>query len=253
MNAIATIQARLGSSRLPKKIMKKIAGKSLLEWQIDRLKKSNQISDIIISTTDQEIDDEIQDFCTQKNIKYFRGPENDVLKRLTQTIQKYKIDLHVECFGDSPLPDYVLIDEMISVFRSNSELDFVSNSIHQTYPSGLEVNIFSGKTLIELNNKLDPSDTLREHGGYNIRRFPDSYKIYSHKADAKLHFPELSLEVDEQEDFELLENIINFFVNQKIINFTTEDIIKYVKSNPSLLNINKNVHRRWKDLENKSI
>lgn len=251
MKNIATIQARLGSSRLPKKVLKKIANKNLLEWQIERLSKSKYLSDIIISTTNEANDDQIENFCIHNNIKYYRGSENNVLDRLSKTIESFKIDTHVECFGDSPLPDYGVIDEMIDIFKSNPELDYVSNSINQSFPSGLEVNVFSGKTLVELNNKLDCKDPLREHGGYNITRFPNIYKIHSHKAGKQLFFPELSLEVDEQKDFELLENIINYFVKQKNYDFTTEDIIKYVKSNPSLLNINKNVHRRWKELNNK--
>ena len=251
MKSIATIQARLGSSRLPNKVFKKIANKNLLEWQIERLTKSKEISDIIISTTTENKDDEIENFCIKNNLKYYRGSENNVLDRLSKTIETFSIEIHIECFGDSPLADYEVIDEMINIYKSNPKLDFVSNSIDPSFPSGLEVNIFSGKTLLDLNSKLDVHDPLREHGGYNITRFPESYKIYSYKADKKLFFPELSLEVDEQKDFELLENIINHFVKENKFNFTTEDIIKYVKKNPSLLNINRNVHRRWKELKYK--
>ena len=211
--------------------------------------KCEEIKEIIIATTTEAVDDKIEQFCIKNKINYFRGSENDVLDRLAKTIEKYKIGIHVECFGDSPLPDPQVIDEMVEIFRNNTEYDYVSNSIKPTFPSGLEVNIYKGETLLEINKLLARNDPLREHGGYNISRFPDKYSIYSHLAQNNMNFPQLSLEVDEERDLNFLKKIITYFSSQKIHNFSTEDIIRYVQDNPSLLKINRDVHRRWKELK----
>ena len=229
MKVTATIQARLGSKRLPSKVLKKICDKPLLEWQIDRLRMSKKIDDIIISTTDNSIDDEIASFCTKKNIKYFRGSEQDVLDRVANTIKKFSVEIHVECFGDSPLPDFQVIDEMINFFQKNNNYDFVSNGINSTYPSGLEVHIYKGSDLLLLNNMISSNDPLREHVGYNMLMRPEQFNQYSFEAPKELNFPDLSLEVDEEADFIFLEKLVDYFYNKKLTNFNTIDIIDYVK------------------------
>ena len=100
---------------------------------------------------------------------------------------------------------------MVEIFRNNTEYDYVSNSIKPTFPSGLEVNIYKGETLLEINKLLARNDPLREHGGYNISRFPDKYSIYSHLAQNNMNFPQLSLEVDEERDLNFLKNNYLFF------------------------------------------
>ena len=117
MNITATIQARMNSKRLPGKVLENILGKPMLQWQIERLKRSRLVDDIILATTDSKKDDPIQELCEKLNIKFYRGSENDVLGRVNNLLQKYDVEIHLECFGDSPLIDPQIIDEFIGFFK----------------------------------------------------------------------------------------------------------------------------------------
>ena len=125
MKIIATIQARMGSTRLPGKVLKDICGKPMLLWQVDRIKKSRLIDDVIIATTTSPKDDEIVQFGIKNNIKYYRGSEDDVLNRVASLICKFGIDLHIEFCGDSPLPDPQLIDEFIGYYLKNQDNRYI--------------------------------------------------------------------------------------------------------------------------------
>ena len=116
INISASIQARMGSTRLPGKVLKKINGKPMLLWQVERLRECNSLKDIIIATTTNREDDKIVQLCIENSISYFRGSENDVIDRVSSLIEEYKIDIHVECVGDSPLIVPVTISTLLKYF-----------------------------------------------------------------------------------------------------------------------------------------
>jgi len=250
MNIISTIQARTNSSRLPGKVLMKVEGKEILKWQVDRIKLSRCIDDIVIATTNEKCDDQIIEFCERERIKYYRGSENNVLERVAQTINEFQIDVHVECFGDSPLVDPSIIDEFVNFFMNNQEkYDFISNTIEHTYPAGLEVIVYKGSTLNKVNDILEKNDPLREHAGYNITRFPEKFKIYSYKAPPHFRKKEISLEIDEKKDLDLFSAIIKNFTKQNKEFFSATEILEFLNFNPELSKINSDVKRRWKDLQ----
>jgi len=248
-NIKATIQARMGSTRLPGKTLMKICDKPLILWQIDRLKKSKYITDIIISTSSDSKDDILVDLCRRNNIKYFRGSEDDVLDRIANTIIYHDIDINVEFTGDSPLPDIAIVDEQIKIFlKKENEIDLLSNAINTSYPPGQDVVIYNSKILLDVNEYIDNADILREHVSYNIIRFPEKYKIYSTKAPVKFNYPNIHLEVDTLEDFTFIKKIIEHFQSIDKDYFDLGEILYYLENNKSLLDINSNVYRKWKSL-----
>jgi len=248
MKIIATIQARMGSTRLPGKVLKDICGKPMLLWQVERIKKSRLIDDVIIATTLSPQDDEIVQFCIENNIKYFRGSEDDVLNRVASLIQKFGIDLHAEFCGDSPLPDPQLIDEFIGYYLKNQDnFDYVSSSMETTYPPGQEITLYRGITLIELNEFIERDDVLREHVGYNITRFPEQYRLASIKAPEWYYQPEAYLEVDTPKDLEMMRKLVGYFMEKGIEHFTLSQILDLFQHQPELIDINGNEDRRWKE------
>jgi spore coat polysaccharide biosynthesis protein SpsF len=248
MKIIATIQARMGSTRLPGKVLKDICGKPMLLWQVDRIKKSRLIDDVIIATTTSPKDDEIVQFGIKNNIKYYRGSEDDVLNRVASLICKFGIDLHIEFCGDSPLPDPQLIDEFIGYYLKNQDnFDYVSSSMETTYPPGQEITIYRGSTLIELNEVLERDDVLREHVGYNITRFPEQYRLASIKAPEWYYQPEAYLEVDTPKDLEMMRKLVGYFIEKGIEHFTLAQILDLLRYQPELIDINGNEDRRWKE------
>jgi spore coat polysaccharide biosynthesis protein SpsF len=248
MKIIASIQARMGSERFPGKVLHDLCGKPMLQWQIERIKKSRLIDEVVVGTTTSDKDDAIEEFCKKNNFKYFRGSENDVLNRISTLIQEYKVDIHVECYGDSPFTDPQIIDEFLGYFLKNEKkIDYLTNSMTTTYPPGMELSIYRGKVLTEVNNIVKKNDNLREHVGYNITRFSRKFKLLNLKAPLHFHFPEIYLEVDTKQDMILIKKIANYFNKKNINHFSLGEILLMIKSYPNLIEINSNVPRRWKE------
>ena len=254
MKIIASIQARLGSSRLPGKVLKEINGKPMLYWHIERLKRARLIDDIIVATTTNSLDDKIVDFCKQYNIKFFRGSEDDVLKRISSMIEKFKIDIHVELFGDSPLTDPHIVDEFVGILlKSFDNLDFVSNSIKTTYPPGQEVLVYKGSCLLKANKLVEKDSKLREHVSIHIYKNPNIFKILNVEAPYYYNYPDIFLEVDTAQDFLLIEKIFNYFFDRNINHFSLSQILDFVVKNPELSKINENVERRWMQFRDENV
>ena len=148
---MASVEARMTSSRLPGKVlMESLPGVSMLEYMINRVKKSNNIDDIIVATTINKEDDPIVELCKKLKVKFFRGSEDDVLLRVLNAHEHFKSDIIVELTGDCPLIDYELIDKIIDVYNNNN-YDYVSNSHVRSYPDGFDVQVFSTKLLGEVS------------------------------------------------------------------------------------------------------
>ena len=143
-NNIIFLQARTTSKRFPRKILQKYKKKTLLEILILRLKKSKKVNKIIICTTKNKEDDEIIKICKKLRISFFRGDENNVLKRFFLASKKYKPKNIIRITADCPLIDYEIIDAMLEK-HEKSKSDFTSNNNPPTFPDGLDVEILKLK------------------------------------------------------------------------------------------------------------
>jgi len=141
------IQARMGSSRLPGKVLFKHKNLSILDILINRLKNTRLIDKIIIATTNKKKDIKIVNYCKKNNIKYFRGSETDVLSRYYLAAKKYKIQNIIRITSDCPLVDYRIINLMIKIFK-NTNIDYLANTYPTptNYPDGMDIEIFNFKT-----------------------------------------------------------------------------------------------------------
>jgi len=244
MKITATIQARMSSERLPGKVLKLISGKPILEWQIDRIRKSKLIDEIVVATTNNSTDKQIIDFCKAKNVKYYIGSENDVLARINNAFFSTKSDIHVELYGDSPFVDPSLIDVYIGYFLKNyNKIDVLTNSLKTTYPPGNEFFIYKKKCLEYANNNTDKNDPLREHVSQNI--INKKFKVHNVEAKGVFYRPNLFLEIDTINDFEMLNKLIPIVIHKRGIDFSLKDIIDVSIMEKSITEQNKNVHRRW--------
>lgn len=228
-NITVIIQARMGSSRLPGKVLKTIKDKTILGYVIDSVSKSNYIDNIVIATTDNDDDYAIVEYCEENNLNVFRGSENDVLDRYYQCAKKNKAKNIVRITADCPLHDYKVIDKVIEEFI-NSDYDYVTNTFEYTYPDGMDVEIF---TFEALENAWKNSKLLseREHVTPYIRNNKFKVKnVYSDKEN-----PIYRLTLDEPEDFVFIESIINGIGRD---DFNLEDIIEFLENKPELLEIN---------------
>ena len=249
MNITASIQARLGSTRLPGKVLKDICGKPMLQWQVERLQRSRLLDTVVVATTTNPSDDVIETFCRERGIDCYRGSEEDVLGRIAALVREREVDLHVECYGDSPLVDPQIVDEFIGYYlKFKDSVDYVSSALKTTYPPGLEVALYPGEVMLQTDAAVAMDDPLREHAGYNITRFPERFRLASLEAPSCYHFPDIYLEVDSAEDLEVVRAVVGYFVAHGQDYFSLAQILDMVRAHPKILEHNAGVERRWKML-----
>jgi len=234
MHIIAIVQARVGSTRLPGKILKSIKGKVVLDYVFERLKLCKNINDLVLATTIKKKDDVLEEYSQNRGITYFRGNENDVLNRYYHAAKKYGGDIIVRITSDCPLIDPNVVDRVIRKHIDNP-VDYTSNTLQRTYPRGLDAEVF-GFNALEVSYRNANKKYQREHVTPYMWEQTDKFKIQNVEAKGKLKRPDLRLTLDTLEDFELIKKIINHFDN---IFFGTGDIIDFLDKYPELLQINK--------------
>ena len=246
MNIAVTIQARLGSTRLPGKILKKIDNKPLLQYQIERIRKSKLVNQIVIATTKKKQDVKIINLAKKMKVNYYRGSTNDVLGRIAGAIKKFKIDVHIELISDSPFTDPKILDSIIKFYLKN-KYQYVSNGMKLSFPSGMEASVCSGNFFLAIEKKVKKNDPNREHVEYF---FTKNKKISKCNiiAPKKYRYPNIFLEVDTAKDFEVVSKIFKYF-NKKKKFFYMKDILSFLKKNPNLANLNRYVTRTWTHLK----
>ncbi|MFZ5447595.1 MAG: cytidylyltransferase domain-containing protein [Thermodesulfobacteriota bacterium] len=245
MKIAATIQARMGSTRLPGKVLKPILGKPMLALQIERIQQCRLIDEIIIATTVAPQDEAIVTLARELGVNYFRGSEDDVIGRVVGALKAFAVDLHVEFMGDNPIPDPLLVDAIIGYYLKNADrYDYVTNALKTTYAPGFEVFVYPAAVLYDAESRIT-EPKLREHVGIHINRYPDRYRLCNLEAPPWYYYPNLHLEVDTPEDFAVITAIFeHFYLNNP--GFTMSQVIDFMKANPDLLAANAQVERRWK-------
>lgn len=207
---ILITQARLGSTRLPGKVLREIGGKSLLQIHLERLKKCTTISEIVVATTIKDEDQVIYDKALEWGFSASRGSESDVLDRFYQSVKDKKADWIVRVTSDCPLIDPELVDQVIDFVRNNNK-DYGSNILVENFPDGQDVEVFKFSTLkFAWENARLFSD--REHVTPYIRNNSDfnQGKLFS-AINYPCHFDysKIRMTVDEPRDLELITILLN--------------------------------------------
>jgi len=228
------IQARMGSTRLPGKILKKV-DKDIpsLQYTINQLKFSKNIDKIVIATTDLAEDDVIETFVKKQNLDCFRGNAENVLDRYYQCAKKFRFDGIVRITADCPLIDPFITDQVIQVFI-DSGCDYVPNVFPRTFPDGLETEVirFSSLEIAWKNAKL-PSE--KEHVTSYFKNNKEKFRIKNVENDINLS--DLRWTLDYEEDLQLIQEIIKKIKKNPI---QMKDVLELFAREPNLLQINKN-------------
>ena len=228
------IQARQNSSRFPEKILKPFGNFNVLGTIISRIQKCNKVDKIIIATTTNKEDDIVAKYCSDRNIMYFRGNENDVLDRYYQTALISSSKIIIRCTADCPLIDPEKIDETLLFFKENT-FDYVrfKNPIGEY--DGFDVEIFTmsvlknawiNATSIDDREHVTPYIRINNKVGYYIIDLINKYPL--------LNFNKLHLSLDTKNDYNLLKKINNELKE----NYKMEDVFNFLNNNPHLLNNN---------------
>jgi len=234
----AIIQARVSSTRLPQKVIKKIEGKTVLEHLILRAKKVKNCDKVILATTDKKDDDVLGKIAKELNVLAFRGSENDVLDRYYQAAKLFKIDPIVRITADCPLLDPKIVEKVIDFYFSGN-YDYISNTHPPTFPDGMDVEIFNFKSL-EKSWKKAKLRSEREHVTAYIFKNPKLFKIgnITYEKD----FSHLRLTLDEKEDLILIRKIYKELYPKNPF-FGLEWVLELFKRKPELIEINQHIKR----------
>ena len=241
MKTVATIEARMTSSRLPGKVLLPAAGVPMLKHLVTRLRAVPSIKAIVLATTENETDDPLADFALQEGIECYRGSEDDVMLRVIGAAESIQADVVVEITGDCPIIDPQIIEQTIRMFEKN-DADYVSNAHIRSYPDGMDTQVFKLATL--KHSASMTSDALdHEHVTLHIRNHPEYFSHVHLVAPPELHWPELGLTLDEPNDYELLKKIIEYFESSNPV-FSCRDVIQLLKQRPDWVVINQAVVRK---------
>jgi len=233
---VAIVQARMGSTRLPNKVMMKINGVPMIELLFNRLSKSININQVVLATSNNENNLPLVEHIKSLGYEVFSGDENNVLDRYFHAAKLFEADAIVRITGDCPLVDSTLVDEVINGFIDTNS-DYASNREPPTYPDGLDVEVVSIEALEEAH-KNAKGDFQREHvTPYIINS--DSYKNFNLKNSEDLSAERWT--VDEPEDFNVVQNIFNFF--HPTIDFSWKKVMQLRRSNPEAFTENQHLVR----------
>lgn len=236
MKISAIIQARMGSSRLPGKVLMKMGEKSLLEHVVNRLKNVKILISIVIATTDKKEDKRIVEFAARNNINYYRGSEADVLDRFVKAGEQERADVIVRVCADNPFIDPFYTTELIQFFLEKKP-DYAGYRLSNGTPSivtgiGLFPEVVSLDALKKAH-ELSFEPQHFEHVTHFIYTHPESFEIRYLKVDADIEEVKLCLTVDTPLDFEIANKIYNSLCKgDKII--TKNEILNFVKNNSNI-------------------
>ena len=241
LNIIAIIQARMGSTRLPGKVMKEILGKPVILWDLERVSLSKLINEIVVAIPYGKENDVIVDTIKKYSDKIIiaRGSEDDVLDRYYQAAVQTNADVVVRITSDCPLIDSVVIDNIIEQFLDN-DCDYCSNSLIRTYPRGLDTEVFSFKALETAWNEAT-KDYEREHVTPYIIENPDKFILLNVANDIDLSH--LRWTLDTKDDFEFIGAVYKRIYPKKQL-FLMDDILELLDREPELIDINKHIEQK---------
>lgn len=238
MKTVCIIQARMGSTRLPGKIMQPILGKPMLWWDIHRVSKARLIDEVVIATTTETRDDVTEQFCRDNGWTVFRGSEDDVLDRYYQAAKQHGAEQVVRITSDCPLIEPSVIDLVVSAHLSRyPSADYTSNVIARSYPRGLDIEVFTFAALEQAWN--EDHSPWREHVTPYLYRNPDKFTLgeVTNPTDCS----DYRLTVDTPEDFALVTRIFEHFGHG---DFTWQQVIDTLKQYPDWLTLNRDIHQK---------
>ncbi|MBM7580163.1 cytidylyltransferase domain-containing protein [Jeotgalibacillus terrae] len=241
MKVAAIIQARMGSTRLPGKVMKELMGKTILSHVIARVSQANTIDEIIIATPNKNNDDVISNEAKKCGVKVYRGSEKDVLSRYYYAAKESEVTTIVRITSDCPLIDPHVIDEVVNYYK-NGNNSIVTNAgtdpTNRTFPRGLDTEVFSFKVLEEAYH-LGKENYHREHVTPYIYENADKVYLFKNNID----YSKYRWTLDTAGDFELISEIYDELYKGKH-DFFLKEIIELFEQKPELIDINAHVEQK---------
>jgi spore coat polysaccharide biosynthesis protein SpsF len=234
LKVVAIIQARLGSTRLPGKVLRDINCRPMLWHVVQRTKAAETLDEVVVATTVEPTDEAIVTFCRDHGISCFRGSQEDVLDRYYQTALQHSAAAIVRITSDCPLIDSEIVDKTVRAFLAGQP-DYASNAVTRTYPRGLDTEVMTF-TALELAWREARQPYQRAHVTPYIYENPKQFRILS--VTGKDDHSAYRWTVDTPQDLEFVRTVYSRFKEEK---FLWRDVLKLMEREPKLAEINRSV------------
>jgi spore coat polysaccharide biosynthesis protein SpsF len=243
MRIFAIIQARMGSSRLPGKVLADVAGKPMIQHTIEQLKHCRTLSGIVLATSNLEQDRRLIQVAQLCGIDSFAGDEADVLGRYVLAAKAVSADAIVRITGDCPLIDPEIVDRTVQAYVDcQGQYDYVSNTLKRTFPRGLDTEVFSMEALLKAEERAE-APRYREHVTLYMYEHPQQYRLLNIAADERYRGGEFRICVDTAEDLQLIRCIFQELYRPPAF-ISGKDVVQLLRSRPDLVKINAHVEQK---------
>lgn len=241
LNTVIIVQARMTSTRLPGKVLREVAGKPLLEYQIERLRRARLADQIVVATTVNAADEPIVALCQRMSVPVWRGSEHDVLARYHDAAVAHHADVVVRVTSDCPVIDPQVLDATIGYYLDRrGQLDYASNSLERSFPRGLDAEVFAFKSLAEaFAEAVDEEE--REHVTPFLYRRPQRYRLAN--VACREDFSGHRWTVDTPEDFALISHLIGA-LHPVLPQFGLWDMVAWLKGRPGISALNAHIEQK---------
>ena len=234
MKIIAIVQARMGSTRLPGKVLKDLAGRTVLERVVSRVERCRLVQETIVATSTNPADDRIVEECARLRVRVFRGSETDVLDRYFRAAEAAAAQAIVRITSDCPLIDPELSDRTVQAFL-DERADYASNVLERTYPRGLDTEVMMLEALRIAFHEAKAAPQ-REHVTPFLYQHPERFRLVSVKGERD--YSQHRWTLDTPEDLEFLQAVYARLGDEA---FTWQDALRLVEDKPGLTEINRGV------------
>lgn len=239
MRTAAVIQARMGSERLPGKVLQDIAGKPMIDRVVERVQRCLSIDGVIVATSTNASDDHLAEHCKNLGVHVVRGSEDDVLSRYALAAEKFRCEFVVRITADCPLVDPAIVDQVVYEVTENPGVQYACNFFPQRlFPRGLDAEVLTVRTLNQINAEaIEPR--YREHVTLMIYENASRFNISS--VSNRLDHSHLRWTVDTEADLFLVRTIYDYFVGRGIYTFGYSEIMRALTQNWHWCQINREI------------
>lgn len=240
MKTVAIIQAHVGSSRLHGKVLRDLAGQPMLARVIQRAQRMRLVDQVVVATTTLPADNPIIKLCDEMHVPYFRGSESDVLERFLGAAREFGADTCVRITSDCPLIDPSVSDYIIARFHSiDPAVDYCSNKIPQSYPRGLDTEVFS-LVALERAHVSATHSYERAHVTIHMYENPQNFRLCSVTDDVdRAHW---RWTVDAADDLAFVNQVYHALGADG--NFGWRDVLRLMHDQPELMQINAHIQQK---------
>lgn len=234
MQVVAVVQARLGSSRLPGKVLADLGGTTVLHWVVRAARTAEQLDGVVVATSSDPSDDPLADHAHRLDIPVVRGPLDDVLSRYLLAVREHPCDAVVRLTADCPLLDPELVDLVVATWRADPTWEYVATTLHRTLPRGLDVELVRADVLASLDEAAGGHH--RQHVTSLLYTQPEGRRLLGLSVAPAAD--DLRVTLDTAQDLDLLREVVARTGNRVI---GWQELVRLLRADPALAARNRDV------------